>query len=146
VAPSAPFSPIAPPSLFPGADRHAVFMVLKHAKVQFESNRELQVVSVQPHTHTHTHTHVYPVVHSCICECAILQKALCLLGGRKRAEGLQGSPLASGVLNSNFWPSLASKIPFTNTHTYTHRDREPCGANVCVCLSMCLCCVPCRGD
>jgi len=142
------FHPLARPCFSQGADRHAVFMVLKHAKVQFESNRELQVVSA----------HTHPLVHSCICECAILQKALRLLRGKRRGlegngkgtgrhteeEGLEGPPLASRVLNSNFWPSLASNP--IHKYNRNHTDRGPCGANVCVCPSLCLCCVPCRGD
>lgn len=49
-------------------DRHAEFMVLKHAKVQLESNRELGRIESAKHTHTHTCIR-YLCVH------AILQKA-----------------------------------------------------------------------
>lgn len=91
--------------------------------------------SGNPHTHPHTRTPAY--IHTVAYVSAPFCKKLCVFFGGE-GEGLPGPPLAgpSCVLNSNFWPSLASNPIHTHTHTHTRVEL----------MRVCLCCVPCRGD
>jgi len=139
VAPSAPFSPIAPPSLFPGADRHAVFMVLKHAKVQFESNRELQVVSVQPHTHTHTHTHMYTLWYTVAYVSAPFCKKLCaFLGGEKELKGCKAHPWQVVSLTPTSG-QVSHRKSHSQTHIHTHTETESHVELMYACACPCVC-------
>lgn len=109
-------------------DRHAEFMVLKHAKVQLESNRELGRIESAKHTHSYIHT------RTCIrylCVHAILQKA----SSPKPPEGWPHTQQFLAELRSGASSSYnLSDTP--HTHTAVGVSVRMC---VCWCEYVCVC-------
>lgn len=102
-------------------DRHAEFMVLKHAKVQLESNRELGRIESAKHTHTHSCTYTHTSAYD-TCVCTPFCKKL-------RAQ----SPPRVGLTHNNSWLGLeAESAPATTCQTL------PAHTAVCVSVRLCV--------